>query len=124
MTAQAPICHVPPVTPTSQPSPLDLPAIPPAQANLQSLAASVNAMRQMLLIITGQQGTQGRPGAPGAKGQDANAKGQWTEHSRTTSKVKIYQNNDPSTGNFVEVEQMNTLTMGNKDTGQTWKWSR
>lgn len=124
MTAQAPVCHIPPDVPTDQPSPKNLPAIPPAQATLQSLQASVNAMRQVVLIITGQQGSQGRPGAPGQNGQNANAKGTWSEITRTTSKVKVYQNNDPSTGNYVEVEQINSLTMGNQDTGQTWRWSR
>jgi hypothetical protein len=121
MSAQAPICHIPPVTTTTQPGPVNLPSIPPAQPNLASLAATVNAMRQVIMILVGDQGAQGRPGA---NGKDANAKGQWSETKRVTQTVKVYQNNDPSTGNFVEVQQINQLVMGNKATGQTWTWNR
>lgn len=119
-----PVCHVSPETKIGQPQPLAMPSVAVAQPNIASLTATVNQLRQMILIFTGQQGTQGRPGAPGTNGKDANAKGTWSETARTTSKVKIFQNNDESTGVFVEVEQINSLTMGNKDTGQTWKWQR
>lgn len=121
MTDQAPVCHIPPTTTTDQPHPVNMPAIPPAQPNLQSLVNTVNAMRQTIIILMGQQGAQGRAGAAG---KDSSAKGTWSESSRVTSKVKIYQNNDKSTGNFVEVEQINKLTMTNKDTKQTWTWQR
>jgi hypothetical protein len=83
-------------------------------------------MRQVIMILTGQlaQGPRGARGAAGQNGSNSSAKGTWTEQSRVEDTVKIYQNNDPSTGNFVEVKQINSLTMANKDTGQTWKWSR
>jgi hypothetical protein len=122
MSAIPPVCHIPPVTPTTQPSPLNLPSIPPAVATLQSLAATVNAMRQVVIVLAGQQG---RPGVPGPQGQPGkSSKGTWSETSRAEETVKIYQNNDPSTGNFVEVKQINKLVMSNKDTGQNWTWNR
>lgn len=122
MTAQDPVCHIPPVTTTTQPGPVSLPSIPPAQPTVASLTATVNALRQVVLFLSGQQGPRGLQGAPG---QDAHARpARWTEQGRTTSKTKVYQNNDPSTGNFVEVEQINSLTMQDGITGESWRWSR
>lgn len=119
----APVCHIVPDQPIQQPSPLNLPSIPPAQPSIASLVQTVNAMRQTILVLTGQQGSQGRPGAPGANGQNA-AKGQWAENkqARITEKVKIYDPNDST--QFVEVDRVNAIQMVNKDTGQTWVWSR
>lgn len=120
------VCHIPPTQPKTQPGPVNLPAIPPAQPTIASLVNTVNQMRQVIMIMAGQQGAQGRPGAPGPAGSANanNSKGTWVEKSRIEHKVRIYQNNDPTTGNFVEVEQINRLIMGNKDTGQTWTWNR
>ena len=125
MTTVGPVCHIPPKNVINQPPVQPLPAIPPAQATLQSLANTVNAMRQVVLIITGQMGTRGPQGAAGRQGQPGtSAKGTWSEQSRQEETIKIYQNNDKSTGNFVDVKQINKLVMGNKDTGQTWTWNR
>ena len=125
MSTVGPVCHIPPKTTINQPAPRPLPAIPPAQPTLQSLADTVNKMRQVILIITGQQGSQGRQGVPGPQGQPGTtAKGTWSEKSRQEDTVKVYQNNDPNTGNYVEVKQINKLVMGNKDTGQEWTWDR
>lgn len=118
------VCHIPPEAPTTNPAPANLPGVPPAQPNIPSLVNTVNALRQIIQVITGQQGTQGRPGIPGRNGQNTSAKGSWNETHRTTEKVKIYQNNDPTTGNFIEVEQINSLVLTNKDTGQKWTWNR
>lgn len=118
--ANAPICHIPPnVNPPSQ-SPNAIPSIPPAQPNLASLTATVNALRQVIMIISGQQGA---PGAQGAQGKAAPA-GSWTQQSISSSKVKIYQNNDPTTGNFVEVDRVDKLVFGNDATKQTWTYNR
>lgn len=121
--SNAPVCHLPSPTVATTPGPKNLPSIPPAQPNLASLTATVNALRQVIMIYTGQMGPQGRQGAQGAAGKAAPA-GSWTQTDIQTSKVKIYQNNDPSTGNFVEVERIDSLTMGNKITQQTWKFNR
>lgn len=121
MADTAPVCHIAPVDDPQQPSPQNLPSIPPAQPNLASLVQTVNAMRQTIIILAGQQGVAG---AQGAAGQNASAKGTWTENrqARVTEKVKIY---DPSDNTrFVEVDRVNALQMVNKATGQTWVWSR
>lgn len=124
-----PVCHIPPQNQIGQPGPTNLPAIPPSAPTLQSLHQTVSAMRQVILILTGQlaqgpQGARGAAGQAGRPGSNSSTKGTWTEQSRVEETVKIYQNNDPSTGNFVEVKQINTLTMNNKDTNQKWTWNR
>ena len=121
--SQGPVCHLPSPTVATTPDPKSLPSIPPAQPNLASLTATVNALRQVIMVYTGQMGQAGRQGQQGAAGKDAPA-GSWTQTNIQTSKVKIYQNNDPSTGNYVEVERVDGLTMGNKITNQTWQFNR
>ena len=96
-----------------------IPAMPPAQPNLQSLTHTVNAVRQAAQILAGQQSTQGRPNAPGNTGKET-----WSEASRVTEVVRIYQANDKTSPNWIDVERINTLIMVNKDTGQTWVWKR
>src|SRR4051812_41436011 len=120
--SDGPVCHIPPASTRVDPVPVGMPAIPPAQANLHSLVNTVNAMRQVIMILSGQQGTQGRPGAPGKDGKANNTKGTWIEHSRVMEQKKIFQNNDPSSANWVIVDRLNQLVMRNKDTGQTWSW--
>jgi hypothetical protein len=119
--SNGPVCHIPPATTAAQtPDPQPLPAIPPAQANIASLTATVNAMRNVVLILAGLNGT---PGPAGAKGKDAPA-GSWTQSDIQTSKKKVYQNDDPSTGIFVEVLQVDRLVMKNDATRQTWTFNR
>ena len=121
--SNAPICHIPPNVATNQPPPVPLPSIPPAQPNLASLTATVNAMRQVLLFLVGQLGAQGPQGTPGAAGKPAPA-GSWTQQEVVTQVVRIFQDNDPSSPNYVDVERVNKLVMGNNTTKQTWVFNR
>ncbi len=114
----APVCHIPPTQPSRQPSPQELPSIPVAQANVQSLTASVNAMRQVINYITGRQGPQGPQGTSGSPSKPA----RWTEASRSTGTVRIYNPDDKT--QFVDVEQINQLTMKDGVTGESWSWNR
>lgn len=120
--ASAPICHIPPEdAQIPQPPTRDLPSIP-AATDLRSALMAINTIRHVIQVITGQLPPGG--GNNFNTKPDPNNKLQWTEQSRVTEKVRIYQNNDPSTGNFVEIEQINKLTMADKKTGQTWSWDR
>jgi hypothetical protein len=114
------VCHIPPVVPSTQPSPINIPSIPPAEANIPSLQNTVNAMRQALQILLGQQGVQGTPGQPGRNAQSAT--GQFTESHRVTEVVRVFNPDDPT--QFVDVERTNQLIMGNKATKQTWTYNR
>jgi hypothetical protein len=111
-----PVCHIPPANTPGNPGPLAIPGMPaPATASIPSLQATVNQLREIIITILGQQGAQG------AAGQSAKPSDFVQKNIKTTTK-KIYQNNDPSTGNFVEVQVVQSLTMANK-TGSTWTYN-
>lgn len=123
MPVSAPVCHIPPVVEHTQPEPKSLPSIPVAQPNLQSLAHTINVIRQVIHMTTGRQGTQGPQGAPGASAKKA-PPARWQESGRTSTTVRVFQNNDKTSSNWVDIEQINTLTMGDKVTGESWQWKR
>lgn len=119
----APVCHIPPENGNIPQPGTALPGIPVA-TDLASALRAIAAMRQIIQIITNQQqNDNGVIQINGFRTKD-DKKTQWAEISRVEEKVKIYQNNDPATGNFVEVKQINKLVMGDKKTGQQWEWKR
>jgi hypothetical protein len=114
------VCHIPPVVPAQNPSPVNIPSIPVADATVQSLQNTVNVMRQVLQLLLGQQGFQGPPGQPGRNAQSAT--GQFTETKRVTEVVRVFNPDDNT--QFVDVERTNQLVMSNKATKQTWVYNR
>lgn len=119
----APVCHIPPeTTTTTQPGPTELPSVAPAQPNLASLTATVNALRLVMNYITGRQGPQGPQGAAGSNTKPKPPR--WSEVSRTESTERIYQNNDSSSSNYVDVKSINQLKMRDNVTGEGWTWDR
>lgn len=122
MTAVGPVCHIPPkVITTPQPAPLNLPSIPPAGPTLDSLMHTVNAMRQVIIILSGQRGAQGAQGAQGAAAKKTPPV-RWSEAARTVETVRIFDPNDHTV--FVDVERINNLTMKDGVTGEQWTWDR
>lgn len=118
MSAVAPVCHIPPKTPNNQPAPVNLPAIPPAGNTIASLQATVNIMRQVIMLLAGQQGSPGQNGTSATPPKPA----RWTEQSRQTETVRIFDPNDKSV--FVDVERINKLIMHDGVTGESWTWNR
>lgn len=122
--AKAPVCHVPPEDVNiPQPPGSTLPPIPQA-TDLRSALAAIAALTQTIRIITNQIDNRGILNGFNRKPDPNQPKPQWVEKSRVEDTVKIYQNNDPSTGNFVEVKQINRLVMVDKNTGNGWTWDR
>lgn len=121
MSESAPVCHIPPVTTTQQPTPINVPSIPLAGPTLASLTGAVNAMRQTLLMLTGQSGANGANGQAG-KPAKKDPPERWTENARVTETVRIFNPDDHE--QFVDVERINKLTMKDKVTGETWTWDR
>lgn len=117
-----PVCHIPPVVPKSITTPNNLPGVPIAQPNLASLTDTVNRLRQLVLILSGQQGVDGPQAFGNNIKPDKDKKGTWIEQSRQTETVKVYNPDDRT--QFVEIERVNRLVMNNKDTGQRWTWDR
>lgn len=126
MSNGAPVCHIPPVVPANQPNPVNLPSIPPAQATIASLQATVNAMRYVVMYMSGQQGFQGQQGQQGKQGQPPTPPKapRWAEvkASRVTETVRVFNPSDKT--QFVDIQQINQITMKDSVTGNTWQWSR
>jgi len=82
------------------------------------LRAPSERVRRMLLKLTGQGVTNN------IKTDAGNKPATWNEIARATEKIRIFQNNDTSSPNYVDVDQINSLTMQDKNSKQTWKWTR
>lgn len=119
-----PVCHIPPANTQGDPSPSSIPGIPgPANPHDPiAMANLVNALRLTLLSLLNQLNKGNNTGTTSTTVKpQPNAT--WKEQSRVTSTVRVFQNNDKSSQNWVDVEQINQLTMVNGQ-GQTWKWNR
>lgn len=121
----APICHIPttkvdPQTPTNT-----MPAIPIAEPNMRSLVTSINALRQHVMRLSGTDNSGLQPSPQGSNGfKTDQKKPQWSEKSRVVEKIRVFQNGDKTSENWVDIEQINKLDMVDKNTGQTWSWTR
>lgn len=132
----APICHVNQDQPFGDPPAGNLPAIPPAGTDLASLQRTVNALRHAFMMMSGQNpNSGGKTNNNGANGgaaggfngfttQQQNKKVQWSEQGRVIERVRVFQNNDETSTNWVDVERINKLAMVDKTTGQLWQWDR
>ena len=125
----APICHVPGTKPPINTPTNTMPNVPVVHRtgnvdnDLDALIRAINALRLMIMRLTGQD-QSGDPSAPRSAPRipQEQKRVQWVEQRRSKKKVKIYQNNDKTSENWVEVEQITTLVMQDKNTGQTWEW--
>src|SRR5258708_4929371 len=104
--SNAPVCHIPPKQPPDDRQPVNIPAIPLAQPNLQSLTDTVNRMRTAILMLTGQSGSAGQ-NSSGFKTKETPKSTQWVEQGRVTENVRVFQNNDKTSDNWVDVERLN-----------------
>lgn len=125
--SNAPVCNINVQPPTSEPTQPQLPAIPVA-TDLASALNAINTMRRIIQTITNQNsnnaGFRTTSFKTNQSGQKKNSNFQEVAIRRTTKTTKIYQNNDPSTGVYVEVKQITGLTFVNKATGQEVVWSQ
>lgn len=112
MVKQAPVCHIPPAMPNTVPTVKNLPAVPPA-TDLKSAIQAVNAIRQIVQIITNQQIQQPYTN---------NFIADWEESDRVTEVVRVYNPNDKS--QYVDIQRINKLTMKDKKTGSKWTFNR
>jgi hypothetical protein len=128
MSNVGPVCHIPPTNTPGNPQPQNLPGIPgpvsgqgaSQQAINNEFAALLNALRALLLQLANQQGTKGQINNATSKNQ----KGRWSESGRVVETVRVFQNNDPTSSNWVDVEQINQLKMKDSVTGSEWTWKR
>lgn len=80
------------------------------------------------LLGGGGFNTVGSPGKEGQKGKDAkdDTGGRFIEDrsKRVTQKKRIFQNNDKTSENWVDIQQINRCVWVDKVTGETIVWSR
>lgn len=112
MVKQAPVCHIPPAKPDAPLVVKNLPAVPVA-TDLKSALQAINALRQVVQVITNQI-TQPQ----GANNFIAD----WHESDRVTEIVRVYNPNDKS--QYVDIQRINRLRMKDKKTGSTWEFVR
>lgn len=123
-----PVCHIPPASTPGEPQPLNLPGIPgPATPDdPNSIVNLINALRLALLQLMDEfnRFNRNRGGTITIRPDPNKKPAQWIEVGRQTEKVRVYQNNDKTSPNYVDVEQINQLTMQDKKTGAVWRWNR
>lgn len=122
-----PVCHLPPEATPGKPQPQNMPGLPgPANPNdLNSIVNLLNAIRTMLMQIADMQKSGNNTGVTNNFITQPDKKpAQWIEVNRQVQKVRVYQNNDKTSPNYVDVEQINQLTMQDRKTGALWRWHR
>ncbi len=146
MLSNAPVCHISTGSvPIKQPRATLLPSVP-AAVDLPSALAAINALKLLIQMISGQQGNVGPRANPagllggggaasaGAAGQDGQkgkeskdpTGGRFIEDrsKRVTKKIRIFQNNDKKSENWVDIAQINKVIWVDKVTGETIVWTR
>ncbi len=148
--SNAPVCHISTgSTPIKQPRATLLASIP-AAVDLPSALAAINALKLLIQVLAGQQpvsGARGNAGSPsgllggggivgragaageqGQKGKDAKdpTGGRFVEDrsQRVVKKIRVYQDNDKTSENYVDIAQINRCVWVDKVTGETIVWSR
>lgn len=147
MVGKAPVCHVSTDQIVfDQPDRVRMPSIPDAPTDLASALAAINALRLLVQLLSGQQsiagprgisgfvgarggggavGSPGGQGPKGAKGKDGKTpRFEEDQSQRVSKKKKVYQNNDNTSENWVEIDQINKVVWVDNVTGQTLVWSR
>lgn len=115
-----PVCHIPPTTTTANPQVKSIPGVLPAPTNLPSALNAIRNLQEIVRYLTNQVVNNNTGGGTiSTKAQP----GDFTQTDIQTEKVKIYQNNDKTSDNWVEVEQVNGLTFKDK-LGNKWQYTR
>lgn len=119
----APICRIAPDTTVDQPDPVLLPTIPVPAPNWDAMMATVSALKHTVEQLAGQRPVQnGGSNKSGNKGNKKNQTNRFNEINRVTTQVRVYNPNDKS--QYVDIDQINQLTLQDKVTGETWGWNR
>jgi len=122
--AVGPVCHIPPPFTPGNPQPLNMPGLPGPATDLVSAIALINSMRAVLAQMVDTHQSGNNTGVTNNFITQSDKKAQWVEVDRQVEKVRVYQNNDKTSPNYVDVEQINQLTMQDRRTGALWRWHR
>lgn len=125
MSDQGPVCHVPPANLPGNPQSHNLPGLGSVQPNIPSLVRAVQDLQRAVRVLAGQV----NPIVPGATSNGFKSKqdkptdqGRWIEQDRVTETVRVFNPQDHD--QYVDVQQINKLTMRDPITKETWVWDR
>lgn len=127
MSNVGPVCHIPPKTTPGNPQPQALPGLPgPASpSDPVSMANLLNAVRlAMLPFLNNNQKPNNTAINDFITKPSPDSRSSWVEVERVHQKVRVYQNNDKTSPNYVDINQINKLVMQHKKTGERWVWQR
>ncbi len=147
--SNAPVCHISTnQLIIDQPEATLLPSVPIA-VDLPSALKAIAALKLLLQMLSGQQsfngaggfngqaglrgsagvaGSSGKAGAPGKAGK-AGKDGKpprfvEDRSARVKKKVRVFQDNDDSSDNWVDIERIDRVVWVDQVTGQRIEWSR
>lgn len=119
--AVGPVCHIPPPTTGETPGPASIPGLPPpAQPSVASLVSVVNQLRQIIATMTTTKPPNNTVNISTAQPAGANG---FKQQSISYSSVRVYQNNDKTSPNYVDINVVDNLVMGAPG-GQSWTYKR
>jgi hypothetical protein len=132
--SNAPVCHISQNQDiTQQPKPTLLPFVP-AAIDLPSALQAIEALKLIVQMLAGQvlvnpnNGTQlaGLRPPPSNPAVRKNPKERFTEirADRVTKKVRIFQDNDKTSDNWVDISQINKAVWVDNVTGENIIWTR
>lgn len=118
-----PVCHIPAATQPANPIASGVAGIGAPPRDLPTALASIAQLQNVVRQLT-QQLVQNNTTTFSIRSDGGDKKTQWIQKDIVTEKIKVYQNNDSSSPNWVEIERTNGLTMVDKATGGTWVYKR
>jgi hypothetical protein len=135
--SNAPVCHISKDQDiTEQPKPTLLPFVP-AAIDLPSALQAIQALKLIVEMLAGQQvvnnpngtlqaGLRPAPGNQNVGKRNPNANERYSEvrSQRVEKKLRVFQDNDPSSSNWVDIKQVNAVTWVDNVTGEKITWSR
>jgi len=127
MAAVGPVCHIPPKTTSFVLTPKAIQGLPPpAQPTIASLQSTVNQLRQYInqmnqnfTEIINNINNQ----APGQISSNAKGGGTFTQASQQLQTVRVFQGNDPTSPNYVDVQYVTKLVMDSDEPQGSWTYN-
>ncbi len=120
--SNAPVCLANPPSVTVTPIQRLVPNVPVA-TDLNSALAAINALRQLVYMLLNSIPANGQPGPPGAAGQSPQkTQSKFTQSNIVYNTVRVTNPQDDT--QYVDIQQVQSLTLINPVTKETWVWQR
>ena len=135
--SNAPVCHISKDQDiTEQPKPTLLPFVP-AAIDLPSALQAIQALKLIVQMLAGQQlvknpngtlqvGLRPAPSNPAVGKGNPKANERYTEvrSARVEKTLRVFQDNDKTSSNWVDIKQVNAVSWVDNVTGELITWAR